>query len=267
MHRPARSRAAVAVITSILSLSLATGCSGTKSDSADDGSGKGSRSTGAAKALSKPELAKSIIAQGDVKGYKVGSADRADAATTSKDDIKVVDEKCEPLAYVLSGFAPGDSTAYVNRQVTEKKAAPSAASDLSEDATEEEFEDALTEGMSVSVTIVSLSSYEGDGAEKATTSVSDALDACANGFKVSSDGDSQKFTKVAEEKSSGEGDDSVAFAVTGDMDGDTGTVHGEVVRRGSVVATYYTLNLGAMMSGKAYDIPAEIIAAQTSKIS
>ncbi|GDY65117.1 hypothetical protein SAV14893_045100 [Streptomyces avermitilis] len=51
------------------------------------------------------------------------------------------------------------------------------------------------------------------------------------------------------------------------MDGDTGTVHGEVVRRGSVVATYYTLNLGAMMSGKAYDIPAEIIAAQTSKIS
>ncbi|GDY65118.1 hypothetical protein SAV14893_045110 [Streptomyces avermitilis] len=161
MHRPARSRAAVAVITSILSLSLATGCSGTKSDSADDGSGKGSRSTGAAKALSKPELAKSIIAQGDVKGYKVGSADRADAATTSKDDIKVVDEKCEPLAYVLSGFAPGDSTAYVNRQVTEKKAAPSAASDLSEDATEEEFEDALTEGMSVSVTIVSLSSYEG----------------------------------------------------------------------------------------------------------
>ena len=76
---------------------------------------------------------------------------------------------------------------------------------------------------------------------------------------------------MASEKASGSGDESVAFAVTGDAEGDEVVVKGEVVRHGSTVATYYSINLAAF-SGEAgagtadYDVPAEVIDAQAAKL-
>jgi hypothetical protein len=54
----------------------------------------------------------------------------------------------------------------------------------------------------------------------------------------------------------------VAFGASGVMEdsgGQTGTVHAEVVRHGNTVATYYTINLGAMIANKAYTVPAAVI--------
>ncbi|MHA5052721.1 hypothetical protein [Streptomyces sp. SD15] len=75
------------------------------------------------------------------------------------------------------------------------------------------------------------------------TSVSDAVESCAGGFQATAKGETEKFTKVEAEKASGSGDESVAFAVTGDADADGIVVHGEVVRHGSTVATYYSLSV------------------------
>lgn len=261
-------RTGATAAVSVLSLTLITGCGGNSDDSKGSGSKDSSSSpTAAAKALSAAELKKLIISRADLDGYEVKSADTGGKFAASKDQVKVADAKCAPLAYVLTGFAPGDTSAYVNRMATEKsdKPAPTGSSDKDLDAAMNGLQDVLESKL----TIVSLSSYDGDGAQDTMTSVSDAVSGCANGFTVSAKGqDTQKFTKVAEEKSSGSGDESVAFAVTSRADGDTTTVHGEVVRHGSTVATYYSISLAAL-AGKQdkYGVPAEIVKAQAAKLA
>lgn len=270
MKRFVLPRTGIAAAASVLSLALATGCSDSGSDSGDSDKAAGAKeTTAAAKALNSTELEKLVVATGDVDGYEVSSATDSEAFASSKEKVKVVEEKCAPIAYVLTGFAPGDSASYLNRQVTPaaEEIAPSASASQSlEDAS-----DALTDALNSTMTIVSLSSYEGEGAQETFGSVSDAVAGCAGGFSVAADGETQKFTKVASEKASGSGDESVAFAVTGDADGDEVQVKAEVVRHGSTIATYYSINLAAF-SGEAgagtadYDVPAEIITAQAAKL-
>ena len=141
MKRFARPRTGAAAVVSVLSLALVTGCSdsGSGSGSNDKDSGKDSA---AAKPLSDSELGKLIITAADAKGFKVTPADKADAFADSKKDVKVVDEKCAPLAYVLTGFAPGDSVSYVNRMAQEDPAAKASASPTKdmEDMSPEELE-------------------------------------------------------------------------------------------------------------------------------
>jgi hypothetical protein len=280
MKRIVLSRINVAVVASALSLALATGCSGSGSGSGSDTvsgdkSGGGKESTTAAKVLSKPELQKLIVTKGDLDGYTFKAPGQSEKFAPSKKDIEVVDEKCAPLAYVLTGFAPGDEAAYVNTTAAQVAAPePSASSTKSlEDMTDEEFEDAMNtihDALGGVVTIVSLSSYEGDGAQKTMSSVSDAVKGCAGGFKATAKKDTQKFTKVAAEKASGSGDESLAFAVTGGTDGSHVVVHGEVVRHGSTVATYYSLSLAAFADDAktaTYDVPADLIKAQAAKLA
>lgn len=280
MKRSALARPAIAVVTSALALALATGCSsdGSSAGGSDSGSsdkaGGAEKSTAAAKALSDTELKKLLIGKSDAAGYRFEAADQSDQFASSKEDITVVDEKCAPLAYVLTGFAPGDSTAYVNTMATPVAgdATASPSKDL-EDMTEEEVDDALnsiTDTLGGTITIVSLSSYEGEGAQKTMSSVSDAVESCAGGFQATAKGDTEKFTEVAAEKASGSGDESVAFAVTGGADSGGAVVHAEVVRHGGTVATYYSLSLAAFgndAKAKDYDIPADLIKAQAAKLA
>ncbi|MFD0316961.1 hypothetical protein [Streptomyces flavalbus] len=272
MKRSSSARLGATAVVGVLSLALVTGCSDSGSDDTKDtgsGSASGSGSgTQAAKALSAAELKGVILAQGDVEGYKIGPVE--ESMTSSKSDMKT-DEKCLPIAYVMSGLAPGDAAAETNRMATQEKEPTDTASQSMEDLDEGEFEDAFTDALSVDVTIVGLSSYEGAGAEETMAAVSDAVKGCAGGFSATSEGEEAKVTKVAEEKATGGGDASVAFAVTGEMDesgGDTSTVHAQVVRHGSTIATYYTLNLGAMMSGggEEYSVPAALVEAQAAKL-
>ncbi|MCF3132630.1 hypothetical protein [Streptomyces olivochromogenes] len=249
---------------SVLSLALITGCSdGGSKGSGDAKDGKGSGSSSAAKARSAAELDKLILAQGEAAGYKVAPVDKAAPA---KNAITADKEQCKPLLYVMSGNAPADAAAETNRTVSENKKDPTDKATSMDDLADGKFEDTLKASMDLDVSIVSLSSYDGDGAEKALTSVSDAVKACAGGFTGGSGSDKEKFTKVTEEKSSGTGDASVAFATTGDMDGDTAPVHAEVVRHGNTLAAYYTMNIGAMMAHKDYAVPAAVIKAQAAKL-
>ena len=94
MKRSSGVRVAATVAVSVLSLALVTGCGG------DSGGSD-------AKALSAAELKKSIIAQGDVDGYKVDASGKR--LPKSKDQVKSSEAKCQPLAYAMGGLAPGDA--------------------------------------------------------------------------------------------------------------------------------------------------------------
>ncbi|MFI7408825.1 hypothetical protein ACIBU0_09190 [Streptomyces sp. NPDC049627] len=252
MKRSSGVRVAATVAVSALSLALVTGCGG------DSGGSD-------AKALSSAELKKAIIAQGDVDGYKVDASGKQ--LPKSKEQVTSSEEKCRPLAYAMGGQAPGDSASNAAVMATEEKKPTDTASKSLEDLGEGDFEDSFSEAMSLDLTVVGLSSYDGDGAEQTFKSVADAVKSCSGGFPLTMQGTDQKVTKLTSEKASGAGDESVAFTAVSDLeDGDVGTTHVEVVRHGSTIATYYTMNLGLMMTDKPYDVPAALIDAQAKKL-
>ncbi|MEV7000056.1 hypothetical protein AB0N62_20490 [Streptomyces sp. NPDC093982] len=258
MKRSSGVRAAATVAVSALSLALVTGCGG----GSDDSNGSDGQ---AAKALSAAELKKAIIAQGDVEGYEVDASGKQ--LPKSKDQIKSSEAQCTPLAYAMGGLPPGDSASNAAVMTREKKEKPTDNPSKSlEDLSEGEIEDSLTDAMSLNMTVVGLSSYDGDGATETFKSVSDAVKSCSGGFPVTMQGSDQKLTKITAEKASGAGDESVAFTAVSEQDGDTGTTHIEVVRHGSTIATYYTINLGLMFTDKPYDVPAALIDAQSAKL-
>ncbi|MFJ9628629.1 hypothetical protein ACIRU8_13125 [Streptomyces sp. NPDC101175] len=267
MKRSSGIRLCVTVAVGALSVALITGCSDSGSDDVKSNTGNTAEGSGknTAKALTAAELKKLVLAQGDVDGYKI---EPGETIPGGKSGIKA-DENCEPLLYVLSGLAPADASVQTSRMATaEKKPSAAASADL-EDLSGDDVEKALTDSMSVDLTMVGLSSYDGDGAEQAFKAVSDAVTACAGGFTGTAGGEEQKVTKISTEKGSGAGDESVAYATYGEpdeADGKAPVAHAEVVRHGNVVATYYTMNIGAMVADKSYTVPAAVVTAQSAKL-
>ncbi|MDX3118283.1 MULTISPECIES: hypothetical protein [Streptomyces] len=268
MKRSPGARLCATAAIGALSLSLLTACSDDGAKDAGDAKGpaSSSASTGSAaasdaKALSKAELEKLLLAQGEIKGYKVSSGDGTLPA--SKSAVKTDKEACAPLAYAMSGLAPGDTESDASNTLTEENtsaAATKSPGDISGSDLESAFK--------VELTFVGLSSYEGDGAEKAFKSVSDGVGACSGGFGITAQGEKQKITKVAPEQAAGGGDESVAFTVDSDVDGDgTATFHTQVVRKGNTVASFYTVDFAALAStGKSSAVPAAVVAAQVAKL-
>ncbi|MER6471324.1 hypothetical protein [Streptomyces collinus] len=263
MKRSSGVRLCATAAVGALSLALITGCSDGGSKDSAGGTG-GTDGKPAAKALSAAELTQRIIAKGEVPGFKVGSVE---GGIPSKNKVEAEDSRCDPVLRALTGIAPGEPAAHTSRMATQDKKAPTDDATSLDDLADGKFEDALGKSMDLDVTVVTLASYDGDGATAALKSVSDAVKACSGGFSGVQDGEKGKFTKVAEEKSSGTGEESVAFTATNDS-GKEGAMplHAEVVRHGSTLATYTTVNIGAMMSKKAYTVSAPVIKAQAAKL-
>ncbi|MEU2063105.1 hypothetical protein [Streptomyces sp. NPDC013455] len=262
MKRSSGVRLCATAAVSVLSLALITGCA--DGDSKDSKGSKDAKGAGAAKALTAAELKQKIIAQGDVSGYKVGPVE---GGIPDKSKVKSDDAKCQPVLQAFTGIAPGEPAANTSRMATQDKKDPTDDATSLDDMADGKFEDAINESMDLDVTVVTLASYDGDGAEQALKSVSDAVKACTGGFSGEQDGEKGKFTKVAEEKSSGTGDESVAFTATNDAGKDGSLpLHAEVVRHGNTLATYTTINIGAMMSKKPYTVSAPVVKAQAAKL-
>jgi hypothetical protein len=260
MKRSSGVRLCATAAVSALSLALVTGCS--DEGSKGSGAGRGADGKPAAKALSAAELKNLIVAKGEVPGSEVGAvpAGRAKPITTEG-------ATCGPLARVMSGLPPTEAAAQTDRLATEsRKKDPTDKATSLDDLADGTFEDALNKSMDRDVTTVSLSSYEGDGATQALKAVSDAVKACSGGFSGEQAGTKVKFTEISEEKSSGSGDESVAFSATSESDGETAPLHAEVVRHGNTVASYFTMNIGAMMTKKAYVVSPEVVKAQSAKL-
>ncbi|MER7570639.1 hypothetical protein [Streptomyces sp. NPDC126514] len=255
MKRSSRARIGATVAMSAVTLALITGCSSEDKDS-DKGTGTEASAspTQAAKALSAAELEKLLLAQGDVKGYKVQAGD--DTLPKAKTEVKTDKAECDPLAWATAALAPGETDAHASNTVAEDKAASATAAP-------ESVEDAFD----INMTFVGLSSYDADGAEKAMKAVNDGVAACSGGYGMKAAGEDSKVTKVGSAKAAGQGDESVAFSQDVDMDGEgTATFTTEVVRKGNTVATFYTVNFASLGTGKAAEIPAEIVTAQLGKL-
>ncbi|WP_345048189.1 hypothetical protein [Streptomyces rameus] len=263
MKRSSGVRLCATAAAGALSLVLVTGCGGDGSKNAGEAPGKGAGEP-AAQALGATELTKRIIAEGEVPGYKVGPVTGGLAA---KGGARADDARCDPLLHALTGIAPGTPAAKTSRMATEVKKRPTGGATSPDGMAGGGFEDAIKRSMDLDVTVVTLASYDGDGAERALKSVSDAVTACADGFSGEQDGEKGTFTKVTEERSAGTGDASVAFTATDDA-GEDGAMplHAQVVRHGNTLATYTTVNIGAGMAEKPYTVPAPVVRAQAAKL-
>ncbi|MFD4597254.1 hypothetical protein ACFWPQ_04375 [Streptomyces sp. NPDC058464] len=259
MKRSSGVRIRALAVGGALSFALITGCSG---GSSEDTAGT-AREASTVRALSTGELKQRILAQGEVDGYKVNPIG---GAAPNRSTIKSSDAKCRPLAYVLTGLAPAEPATEIGRTVREDKKDPTDDATSLDDMADGKFESALKDSLNLDITSLSLSSYDGNGAQQALRALSTALKTCTTGFTGGASGDEQKVTEVTPTKASGLGDESVAFTATTDMDGDKGPLHAEVVRHGNTVATYLTMNIGAMMTGKTYTVPTAVIKAQSAKL-
>ncbi|MEV5348173.1 hypothetical protein [Streptomyces achromogenes] len=263
MKRSSGVRLCATAAVSVLSLALVTGCGDAKPDDPGTASGKDAAKP-AAKTLGAAELRKLIIAKGDVPGHEVGPVE---GGVPDRSKVKAGNAECEPVLEAFTGIAPGAPVAHTSRMATQEKKTPTAEPSSPEDLTEGALKDEFTKAMDLDVTVVTLASYEEDGAERGLASLQDAVKACTGGFSGEQDGEKGKFTKVAAEKPSGTGDASVAFTAT-DEDSEDGALplHSEVVRHGRTLAVYTTVNIGAMMGKKPYTVSAPVVKAQAAKL-
>ncbi len=243
-------RAGVTATVGMLSFALVTGCGGgsdsdAKPSGSPDRSQTSSPTTAGAKALGAAELEKLLLVQSDLPRDKITDGD--DTLPRSRSELKTDKPACAPLAFALTGLPPGDSDAGASNTVTS--------------------EERVGDSFDVTMTSVGLSSYEGDGARKALKAVSDGIAPCSGGFAITAKGEKMKITKVAAGRPTGVGDESVAFVLDADTDGEgTGSFTVEVVRVGSLVSTYYAVDFASMKSGRTSAVPLAVIDAQVRKL-
>ncbi|MFC8839159.1 hypothetical protein ACFT8Q_03395 [Streptomyces griseoincarnatus] len=254
-------RTALAASAAALAL-LVTACggSGDDQDKADEGKGKAAPSTSAAapaKTLTAAELDKAALAQSDVKGGKVATKLPA-TDDIAADQVKSEDAACQPLAHAQAGVAQGEPAATVKRSFTGDPVKPSA---------DTKPEDALLAALDTEKVLINLASYEGDGAEQAVRGVVGAAEKCAGGFKATLVGEPMAVAKVATGDAPGGGDEGAAVTLTVAADeGVKAPAKIVLVRKGSTVVTFSAVNLASMATGKDFEVPADVVAAQVGKL-
>ncbi|MFE4666192.1 hypothetical protein ACFRI7_05720 [Streptomyces sp. NPDC056716] len=261
MKRSSRARLSATAAVGALSLALITGCSDEGSADSEGAAGSGDSGSSAAapaKALSATELEKLLLAEGELKGFRVDPGD--DSIPDSKTEVSADQAECDPLVWSTSALPPGETDAGANNLVGED---PTGGASPTGPLTEEGV-DML---MEMNMTFVGLSSYEGDGAEQAMKAVNDGVRACSGGFAMTGEGETSQITEVSAYEGADQGDESAAFTMKIDMDGQgTAAFNTEVVRTGSTIATFYTVDFGSIGTGEATDIPAALVEAQIAKL-
>ncbi|MER7946227.1 hypothetical protein ABTY59_02390 [Streptomyces sp. NPDC096079] len=248
-------RSTAAAVTAASLALLVTACgSGDESDGKDTGkdarpSASATSGAPAAKALSSAELEKLIVEQADLPGHQVQKAKATDLV--KPDTLSTDKPSCKPLADAMSFVATGDPAASAHRKAIEVPKTEGATASP---------QDALG-ALSAPVTSVTLGSYDGQGAQEAFAALKTAGTDCAGGFTLNGGGEKTKISKVAPETVSA-GEESLAWTVTTDMDGEPFVTKLVVFRKGNTLASFSTLSLG----GTAKDLPKAVIDAQAAKL-
>ncbi|MFI8433602.1 hypothetical protein ACIGJO_07610 [Streptomyces sp. NPDC079020] len=260
-----------ALVASVASLALlATACGG--SDGKDGGAssavaGDGAGQKPAVRTLTAAELKKASLVQGDVKGNKIAQAGPDDQVKAGS--VTVDKKECEPFAHAYLGVEQGEPVARTQRTaVSEPKKTDKGTSleDLAE-MPEGEAEDAFAAAFDLTSTLVSLSSYEGQGAPETLAAVRESAAKCDGGFSITMDGDTQKIARLSEEKVTG-GDEAIGWTVTSESEGKQIPFKLVAMRRSGTFATFVSFNLAAT-GGKAegFELPTAIVTAQAAKLS
>ncbi|MGX1885960.1 hypothetical protein [Streptomyces sp. NPDC055287] len=242
-----------AVAASAVSLALLVSACGSGDAPADDTAGEAAAGgSTAAKALSQSELDKLALVESDLKNHKISKATKADLAAAKT--VTTDKAECEPLVDAMVLRPVGTPAATSLRKVVALPPEPD------KDATPEEKLKAGLDALSGTITSDTLGSYDGKGASDAFAKLRTAGEACAGGFSLIVGTDKTKFTKVTPATYTS-GDEAVAFTVTADLDGETGTAHLVAVRKGNTLASFYAQGL----TGKA-EQPKAVIGAQVAKL-
>ncbi|MFD7627091.1 hypothetical protein ACFV7Q_13830 [Streptomyces sp. NPDC059851] len=247
------------VAASAVSLALlATACGsseGKKEDAKSSAPAASAPAAAAAKGKTDAELAPLLLTQAEApKGSVVKTPSAAQiaahAATTDK-------AECKPIVQAASMAPQGTSAGVARIQVggTSGKAADPNATEADKAKAALEM---LTGATGTSVT---LTSYDGKGAEEAFAAFKTAGTACAGGYTMTQGGESLKVNKVAAGDAVTAGDEAASFlADFGDAEA---PMAGQlvVVRKGNTLATFSVQNLGGKPA-----LPKDVIDAQVKKL-
>ncbi|MET8327129.1 hypothetical protein [Streptomyces sp. NPDC005181] len=193
---------------------------------------------GTGKVLTVAELTEAALATGDVPDYEVtplqGSQD------TGRE--KAENQACRPLAAVINGAPEPAAGATVLHIVM----------DQSEEG----------KGDQTVVTEI-LTSHPKGAAQQVLRDVRDAVQACAGGFRTPSHEGPSTYSKVELLDAPRVGEESIAYRVTGNIEGDKVPLVFQLVRRGSTVVTFYVANF---VDATTPELPAEVVIAQLAKL-
>ncbi|MDF6063838.1 hypothetical protein AB0G98_03065 [Streptomyces sp. NPDC020196] len=251
-------RTALAAAAASLTL-LATACSGSDSDAKGDGGASGAKDDASAKpsvvkALSSAELEKVSLEQGDVAGHKVTKTGPSDIAKPG--EVTVDKKECEPIGFAFYGVERGSPVGNAGR-----KAVQEPKKDESADP-----EDLLAGMLDVTSSLVTLASYDGDGAQKSLAELRESAAKCATGgFTLSMKGSKQKVTKLTEEKVTG-GEEALAWRVQMGEGDEAAPFKLVSLRQGGTVATFFSFNLGKTGADADFALPTALIDAQVKKL-
>ncbi|MFE4954802.1 hypothetical protein ACFRCW_11955 [Streptomyces sp. NPDC056653] len=198
----------------------------------------GTLPSGTGKVLTEAELTEAALATGDVADYEVTPLQGSQDTGTEKAESRA----CRPLAAVINGAPEPAATATVFRTVMDKS---------------EEGRDDRT------VVTEILTSHPKGAAQQVLRDVRDAVQACAGGFRTSSDEGPSTYSKVDVLDAPRVGEESIAYQVTGNIEGDKVPLVFQLVRRGSTVVTFYVADF---VDATPPELPAEVVTAQLAKL-
>ncbi|MBO0918261.1 hypothetical protein [Streptomyces laculatispora] len=210
----------------------------TPDPAAGDSAAPASTPSSSGKVLSKAELAKAALTTGEVAAYEVTPMQGGDETGTEKSE----NDDCRPLVAVINGAPEPAATATVFRTVMDKS---------------EEGKDDQT------VVTEILTSHPDGSAQQLMRGVRDAVQACKGGFRTSSEDGPSSYTQVKQLSLPRAGQESIAYQVTGSVEGDKVPLVFQLVRTGSTVVTFYVANF---IDPKTPELPAELVAAQAAKL-
>ncbi|MGW6098121.1 hypothetical protein ACWFRK_28060 [Streptomyces sp. NPDC055157] len=193
---------------------------------------------GTGKVLTEAELTEAALATGDVADYEVTPLQGSQDTGTEKAE----NQACRPLAAVINGAPEPAAAATVFRTVMDRS---------------EEGKDDQT------VVTEILTSHPKGAAQQVLRDVRDAVQACAGGFRTSSDEGPSTYSKVDLLDAPRVGEESIAYQVTGNIEGDKVPLVFQLVRRGSTVVTFYVADF---VDATPPELPAEVVIAQLAKL-
>ncbi|MCC9709192.1 hypothetical protein E4N62_30450 [Streptomyces sp. MNU76] len=236
------SRVAVAVsVVATLGLTAACGGGGDEDKAEKKPSAAGSASAaedakngedGAGKAaLTAAQLKEAALAKGDVKGYKIADMPAEDMPAET---VPAQSAACQPLANMFYFTSDPQAKARAGRTVT------------SEDE------------LSASVISLALAAHEQDDAEKVMADLRRATESCDGYEHVGN-----KYSGIEALTAPDQGDEAVAYKVKGDIEGAEIPMSFTVVRSGSTLIGFYSMN---MLDADKAEVPDAILDAQVAKV-
>ncbi|WP_246201582.1 hypothetical protein [Streptomyces alboniger] len=183
-------------------------------------------------ALTTADLEKAILAKGDLKGYKL---EKLSAADMPAQTVPSEPATCQPLANMFMLATDPASKARVGRTMTGP------------------------DELDATIITLALLAHEKGDAEKVMDDLRTATKNCDAYEHAGS-----KYREVAALPAPKSGDEAVSYKVVGLIEGQKTPMSFTVVRSGSTLAAFYSINL---LKPKEFGVPTKIVDAQVDKLA